>query len=99
MTEVTFAVARDVAWVDAEAAGGTGAHVFLAKLPDGPPRVLSGPAWAIWMALAETAGSVDQIVTVTSELTGQDPEGIRSDIESFLARLLTEGLAVRSGRP
>jgi hypothetical protein len=92
-----YAVSGDVAWVDSESIGGPPAQVFLALLPDQPPRVLSGPAWAIWTAVSETDGTLDEIVSATAALTEQEPTAVRQDIEAFLEALVSQGLLVSAG--
>lgn len=90
---VSFAIADDVAWVDAEDLGKEVAEVYVARVSgSSPPLVLVGPAWAVWTAVADGGGDAPAVVARVSELTGATPEAVDDDVRGFLETLVEEGL-------
>jgi len=94
MTPERFEVAPDIAWVDAGTVGMDRAELYVARLPDGPPLLLTDAAWAIWLAVAET-GTLDEIVERAAELTDSDPAHVAALVRDFVEQLVADGLAVR----
>lgn len=68
--------------------------VYVAKVPDGEPLILRGPAAVIWQAALDVShpdGS-DDVVALVAQWAEADEEELRSDIEAFLAQLLDSQL-------
>lgn len=64
--------------------------VYLATLPAGPIRVLTGTAALIWEAAVgnDTEGTVREV----AQAAGVPPREVRPDVEPFLAELVALGL-------
>ncbi len=64
--------------------------VYLATLPAGPIRVLTGSAAVIWQAALgqDLEGSVRRV----AEVAGVASAAVRPDVEGFLAELVALGL-------
>ncbi len=92
MTVERYAVAPGVAWVDADEMGLDRTELYVARLPAGPPLLLSDAAWAIWLAMAET-GTMAEIVARTAELTESAPDDIETAVADFLDGLVQQGRA------
>lgn len=90
-----YVVADKVAWVDAEDLGKERAAVYVARIPQGPPIVLEGPAWAVWTAVTEGVGGDDEVVARVTDLTGLGADEVGPDVRAFLADLLAQGLLAR----
>ena len=88
-----YAVAADVAWVDAEHVGEARAEVYVARLPDGEPLLLRDGAWAIWHGVAQ-GGTVDDIVGHAADLSGAERDVIADDVARFVESLVARGLVV-----
>ena len=91
-----YRIADDVAWVsqddlDTDAVP----SAYVARLPQGPPTTLAGPACVVWLALAE-GGSSDEIVTTAARLWGVEPAEIRDDVRALVDELVGLGLATTS---
>jgi Coenzyme PQQ synthesis protein D (PqqD) len=67
-----------------------GDTVYAARLPDGPIVVLDGVAALIWTEAC--AGDRESIAERVAEATDAAPDAIRTDVEAFVADLLTRGL-------
>ena len=97
---VSFAIADDVAWVDAEDLGKEAAEVYVARVSGAaPPLVLVGPAWAVWTAVADGGGDAPTVVARVSELTGASPEAVADDVRGFLTTSCEDGLLDRGRDP
>ena len=95
---VRFAIADDVAWVDAEDLGRERAEVYVARVAGTtPPLVLTGPAWAVWTAVADGGGDAPAVVARVSELTGASPDTVDADVRGFLEQLVEADLLTRAG--
>jgi len=68
--------------------------LYLATLPGGPIRVLTGSAALIWEAAL--GGDVEAAVQRVAEAAGLPPDAVRPDVEPFLAQLVELGLLERS---
>nr|NLI51551.1 PqqD family protein [Propionibacterium sp.] len=64
--------------------------VYLASLPAGPIRVLTGSAALIWEAAQ--GRNLDGTVAEVLAATGGSPVEVRPDVEAFVAQLVTLGL-------
>lgn len=92
MTRHVYRRPADVAVVDGELAGGGGpAALYLAHLPNGPLLILEGSAASIWRTAVQSTGDSDLVERVADQM-GADADGIRSDVERFLADLFAQGL-------
>ena len=89
-----YVVADDVAWVDAATASQDSFQAFVARLPDGPPVVLTGPAWLIWTSVVETP-RLDDVVAAVSSSTGAPVAEVAGDVAGFLEQLVAQGLLRR----
>ena len=91
-----YRIADDVAWVsheDLDAGGLPSAYV--ARLPQGPPTTLEGPACVVWLALADT-GSHEEITSAAALMWGAEPAQISGDVRALVERLIGLGLATTS---
>jgi hypothetical protein len=92
-----FAIADDVAWVDAEDLGKVVAEVYVARVSgESPPIVLAGPAWAVWTAVADGGEDVPTVVSRVSELTGVSADDVAHDVQEFLRTLVEAGLLAQA---
>lgn len=68
--------------------------VYVAKVPDGEPLILRGPAAVIWQAALDGARPEDSraVTTLVAQWAEADADELRSDIEAFLAQLLDSQL-------
>lgn len=88
-----YAVPPNVAWVVGSEVDAYDETIYVMRVPDGLPAILTGIAAEIWL---EAAGGHD-VVPAIAALTGEDPALIAPDTEAFLADLVTRGLlAVRN---
>ena len=97
--EPHYSVAEDVAWLEAAEAGQDRAEAYVARVPEGPPLLLEGPAWAIWVAVAEggrRGGRLGEIVARAAELTGSEAPGVADEVSQFLGSLVEAGLVRRT---
>jgi hypothetical protein len=97
--EPHYSVAEDVAWLEAAEAGQDRAEAYVARVPEGPPLLLEGAAWAIWLAVAEggrPGGRLGDIVARASELSGSDPMDVADEVAGFLGSLVDTGLVRRT---
>lgn len=85
-----YRVAPDVAWLTEDELEPA---IYLAPLPDGPPLVLRGSAYAVWLGLADS-GTLAEIVAIAAELAGVQPEVVAEDVAAFVAQLTHQGLVV-----
>lgn len=92
---MSYTVPDDVAWVDGSTIASGGETVFLMRVPDGRPMVLTGSAAAIW-TLAITG--VDPVAGI-AELTGEAEDVIAPDTLAFLADLVDRGLLAPRSAP
>jgi hypothetical protein len=97
--EPRYSVADDVAWLEAAEAGRDRAEAYVARVPEGPPLLLEGAAWAIWLAVAEggrSGGRLDDIVARAADLTGSDAPDVADEVAGFLGSLVEAGLVRRT---
>ena len=93
-----FAIADDVAWVDAGDLGKDAAEVYVARVSgESPPVVLVGPAWAVWTAVAAGGGDAPTVVRRVTELTGASADDVSHDVQGFLTTLVEAGLLAQAG--
>lgn len=64
--------------------------VYLATVPQGPIRVLAGSAAVIWEE--SLAGDRPGLTARVAQRVGADVEGIGTEVEGFVATLLSLGL-------
>lgn len=88
---MTFEVPDGLAWLHARDFVEWDDGLYLMKLPDGDPVVLRDTAAQIWMAAA--AG--DDVVHTMAEITGEEPDSIRHEVEAFVGALVQFGLLQR----
>lgn len=88
---MTFEAPEGLAWLHARDFVEWDDGLYLMRLPDGDPVVLRDTAAQIWMAAA--AG--EDVVATMAEITGEDPEAIRDEVEAFVAALREFGLLKR----
>ena len=91
-----YRIADDVAWVSQEDLDIDGVpSAYAARLPDGSPMTLDGPACVVWLALAD-GGTPDEITTAAAALWGIDAARIRDDVLAVIDQLVAAGLATTS---
>ncbi len=96
MTDGTYHRGPDVAWVDADALNKDQPVVYVARVPAGRPMVLEDSAWAIWSAIGDEGGTIDEITARTADLAGLDVADLREQVITFLDTLVGQGLVVTS---
>ena len=64
--------------------------LYVATLPDGPIIVLVGSSALIWDEAC--AGDREKIVDRVAAATNAPPDGIRAEVEAFVAELVARGL-------
>lgn len=92
---MSYFPAADVAYVEDPRRPDT---VYVAKVPDGEPLILQGPAAMIWLAALDEAHPADShaVTALVAAWTEVSEGELRADIESFLAQLIgSELLEVR----
>ena len=91
MTEPVVRPAPDVAYVvdDTQEA----VRVYLARVPQGPPLVLDGPAAVIWEELVE-GGTRAEIAARVAQSVDAAPDRVAADVAAFLVQLTDQGLVV-----
>lgn len=66
---------------------------FVARLPEGPPMVLTDSAALIW-AQVNGGGTGSEIASRVAAAAGVPVEDIADDVESFLDELVAHGVLV-----
>ncbi len=96
--EAIFSVSPSVAWLDAETVGFDRDEVYLARVPDGRPLVLSGTAAVIWSYLEPetTAAGIAARIAADAGLSAGE---IEPDVADFLGWLTRLGLVSRTVAP
>jgi Coenzyme PQQ synthesis protein D (PqqD) len=89
-----YVVAADVAWIDAADLGMDEPESYVSRLPDGPPLLLQGAAWAIWQGVVD-GGSLDDITAHTAVTTDSRASDIAADVAAFVRTLVSDGLVRR----
>lgn len=65
---------------------------YVARVPDGQPVVLHGPAALIWQAvIQEPSPDAAAVLRRVSARAGVPAGEIQDDVDSFLARLVEDG--------
>ena len=87
-----YRIADDVAWVsDASLDAGTVPSAYAARLPQGPPVSLDGPACVVWLALVE-GGTYDEIAAAAAQMWDTDAQSISGDVIALVEELVRVGL-------
>lgn len=96
----TVRIAPAVAWVDIDPARDPGAPdtVVLARVPQGPPMVLSGSAAQIWRAVL-THELVRDVLAEVRDAVTDSPDDLDGLVLAFLGELQTAGLVVLTPCP
>ena len=84
-----YAIPRTIAYVTDNELEPEDDRVYLVVLPDGRPVILDGSAAIIWRSAADGVADVPADV---ADLSGQDVEEIRPQVEGFLAEAVAHGL-------
>jgi hypothetical protein len=88
----TYRIADSVAWVSRDDLdAGTEPQAYIARLPDGPPLALGGPACLVWLSI-DDGGTATEIAHRVSEIADVSMEDARGDVEQLLADLVTAGV-------
>jgi len=95
MTAYHYLRPPDVAMVGEDSDGGT-LTIYVAPLPDGPIRVLTGAAAVIWQVATQGPDSDDEMTASVAgrvaRLVAEDQADIEPHVDSFLAELVAAGL-------
>lgn len=83
-----FVTPPGVAWTEGSDVWGR-TLVYVAPLPHGPVSVLPDQSAAIWLAAVEGRGDV---VEEVAEMTGNDADEVRDDVDAFVTELIDRGL-------
>jgi hypothetical protein len=67
--------------------------VYAARLPDGPPLVLGGPAALVWDAVC-AGGSLADVVDRVASASGESAADVRPGVEGFVSGLVDAGVVV-----
>lgn len=84
-------VAGGVAWVQVDQ---TVPEVVVARVPEGPPLDLAGPAAVIWLAAIE-GGDAEAVVVRVAAWSEQPVAVVEADVRSLLDDLVARGLLSR----
>ena len=95
MSGATYHRAPGVAWVDADDVNSDDPVVYVARVPLGRPLVLADSAWAIWSALGEEGGTLDEVAARVAELAELEETTVRDQVAVFLDDLVQQVLVVR----
>jgi len=91
-----YRIADDVAWVSHEELdNGETPSAYVARLPQGPPTTLEGPACVVWLALAE-GGSHADIAAAAAQMWGAEVTDISDDVLALVEELVRLGLVTTS---
>jgi hypothetical protein len=107
-----FLRAPDAAWVDGSEDDDPKAVAWVARVPDGIPVALEGPAWLLWISLADSpdGDTVEGLVQQVEQLRGADTNAEVNaathgdavdprDVARFLGELVEAGLVIQIRTP